>query len=106
MKTANDIAIKNGANELLFENGDFVVEPSDDQHVAHIVISSKGSWIVSPLTGIGIYNYLNAPLNSFVLRDLRLKIMRQLDFDGLKTLRLDIQSLDHIHIQAERKPFA
>jgi hypothetical protein len=102
---AQDIAVSSNSNELLIANGDFVVLPSDTQHAEHIMVSSKGNWINAPLVGVGLWNYLDAPMNSLVLRNLRHKITLQLDYDGLKIMRLDIASLDNIRITATRRPF-
>ena len=105
MQEAHDIAVSSNNNDLLITEGDFVVQASDTQHAEHIMVSSKGNWTGAPLVGVGIWNYLNAPLNSLVVRNLRHKIALQFDYDGLKITRLDIESLDKIRIKATRNPF-
>jgi hypothetical protein len=105
MQTAQDIAVNSNNNELLIQEGDFAVLASDAQHGEHIVVSSKGNWTGAPLVGVGIWAYLNAPLSSLVLRNLRQKITLQFEYDGLKITELQIPSLDNIKINATRRPF-
>lgn len=47
-------------NDLLIQGGDFVVGPSDNQHIEDIIQSFQGEYKESPFTGAGILTSLNA----------------------------------------------
>lgn len=46
--------------DLLIQNGDFVVGPSDPQHIKDIINSFPGWWKRTPTVGVGIFQYLNS----------------------------------------------
>lgn len=80
-----DILMK--ADDLDIENGDFVIGPSDLQHVYHIVLLPQGSWKQNPLTGVGRSRFLNGPLDGAIRRDVQL----QLQADGYRLKTLDFK---------------
>lgn len=45
--------------DLLIKDGDFVVGPSDNQHIQDILQSFQGEWKQFPLTGAGILQATN-----------------------------------------------
>lgn len=74
--------------DLAIGDGDFLIGPSDDQHVAHIVLSHPGFWRQHPLVGFGISSYLKkstADTRSFVAG---LKVA--LASDGYKARSIDL----------------
>lgn len=46
--------------DLLIANGDFVVGPSDNQHIRDILVSFQGEWKQFPLIGAGIITAINS----------------------------------------------
>lgn len=98
---AKDISIDTDG-DLLITAGDFVVDLSDEQHVQHILESHRGEWKQSPLIGIGISNYINAPMTQLVRRQLGKNIKGQLEYDGMKVNGVTISSLDNVLIDAFR----
>jgi hypothetical protein len=53
-----DILLNN--NDLVFENGDFVIGESDQQHIADTINAFPGWWKEDPADGVGIFQYLNS----------------------------------------------
>jgi hypothetical protein len=71
----------NDSNDLVVDAGDFYIEFSDFQHIAHIVEADAGQYKQWPLLGFGIRSYINGAFDGPVRRRLQL----QLDQDGHKT---------------------
>jgi len=44
--------------DLLFADGDFVIEESTEQHQQLLLLSNKGDWRENPATGVGALAYL------------------------------------------------
>ncbi|WP_271782228.1 oxidase [Aquimarina algiphila] len=67
-------------NDIKIENGDFVIEASDQQHVQDIFKAHKGEYKQWPLVGFGASRYLKKTTLSKAefLRDLKV----QLKYDG------------------------
>lgn len=82
-----DILVEDN-NDLLIENGDFVVGDSDIQHIDHIITAQPGEYKETPQLGFGVINYLksNATKTKFK-RDLRV----QLNFDGYENPNIDLE---------------
>jgi len=55
-----DFIIDSVTNDLQIINGDFVVGPSDNQHVSDIIMSPAGSFKQFPSLGVGVMNYLKS----------------------------------------------
>lgn len=73
--------------DLAIEEGDFVIAPSDMQHVKHIVESQKGEYKESPFMGFGVENYLKTNTNPLAFkRDLKI----QLEYDHYKNATIDL----------------
>lgn len=100
MATASDIILYN--DDLLFENGDFKIGDSDQQHIQDIVFENIGSYKEFPLLGVGIINYLNSSGLQLVLKRV---IKSQLESDGYSVDEIIIQKDDisSITIDATRK---
>jgi hypothetical protein len=57
--TEQDILLDSDG-DLLIENGDLVLGPSDDQCVADIIESETGNWKEHPQVGVGIGKYMRS----------------------------------------------
>lgn len=71
--------------DLLTENGDIAIVESDGLHIENILKAGKGNFIGSPLLGVNIQNYINAPTSS---RELKQDIIRELTRDNYKINKL------------------
>lgn len=89
--------------DLLFENGDFKVANSDQQHVILLVNTVPGSWKRYPLVGVGIIYYSASANQSRTLRSL---INKQLEADGFVNIDVNLVSNEidmyDYYINAER----
>ncbi len=88
MEKRKDILVDSN-NDLLIENGDFVIDSSDIQHVDHIITAQKGEYKETPQLGFGVINYLksNTTKTKFK-RNLRV----QLNFDGYQNPKIDLKN--------------
>ncbi|MBL7868888.1 MAG: hypothetical protein JNM71_12810 [Flavobacterium lindanitolerans] len=79
MSTNKDITLDDNF-DLLIENGDFVVSPSDQQHVNCIFLAHAGEYKQFPLIGFGASRFLKKTTASKqkFLRELTI----QLEMDG------------------------
>lgn len=86
MALVKDVLI-DSSYDLQVVNGDFVVKPSDQQHVQLIIITAMGEWKQFPLLGVGIEQFINAPAS---LQQLSKGIQLQLQSDNytVKTLKV------------------
>lgn len=73
-------------------NGDFATGESDEQHVLLICATNKGEWRESPLTGLDLVLYQNAPKTVQNLEQLNREASVQLDKDGYQLIAIDISS--------------
>jgi len=101
MAKAKDIILDDNY-DLLIQDGDFKIDFSDDQHQSLILLTSKGSWRQSPLTGVGLLNYINGPVGPREIDDLKQAIKIQLQLDGYENPEIQINSLEEIIIKADR----
>lgn len=71
---AKDIKI-NDENELIIENGDFVIDESDNQNVHLIIEAEKGEIRSSPELGFGIIKKLKKTGRSIdFLREMKIEL--------------------------------
>ena len=70
--------------DLRIVNGDFVLGPSDQQHIEHIVESEKGNWREHPVVGVGIMRFLNASQKIQNKGKLSRKVGLQLEYDNYR----------------------
>lgn len=66
MAVNQDISLKN--NDLLFINGDFAIQESDQQHIADTINAFAGWWKEHPADGVGVFGYLNSSGKEQALR--------------------------------------
>jgi hypothetical protein len=72
-----DIALDN--NELIFNNGDFVVAESDTQHVIDTLNAFSGWWKENPLDGVGVMGFTKSPAD---VQAINRKIRIEVESDG------------------------
>lgn len=73
--------------DLLIQNGDFVVGPSDPQHVEDIIESFIGEWKQYPLVGVGLMQYLKSENGQAAIN----VIKQQLQADGYSVPNINVQ---------------
>lgn len=78
MEMVKDI-ILDDLGDLLFDNGDFKIAESDQQHCVLIINTYAGNWKQAPLCGVGIMQYLASSGQSATLKR---SINVQLKADG------------------------
>lgn len=96
--TTKDIMLDDDG-DLLIENGDFVVDNSDQQHVLLIVNTYLGNWKQYPLVGVGIKRYL---ASSGQQNNLRRDISVQLEADGYAVDSVIVKNDFNYYIDATR----
>ena len=88
-----DILHENG--KLLFENGDFKIGESDQQHVGDIFIAQQGEYKDKPLAGFGAINYLKRNITP---QQFKRELKIQLEYDGYEDAEINtdngIENLD------------
>lgn len=95
--TAEDIQL-DADGDLLIENGDFVVRPSDGIHVKHLIESAKGNWRFKPLTGLDITRFTNAVGNK---TEIKQDLKEELENDGYIVQGINVQP-NAIDVKAKR----
>lgn len=93
-----DIGI-NSDGTFLTKNGDFMPVESDGQHIQDILLSNKGTFAFSPLTGVGITDYINSP-NTLKQRNALKKLVSvQLRYDGFTPKSINVNDISNPQIQ-------
>ena len=86
-------------DDLLIENGDFVVDASEEQEVGLILRTSQGDWRASPLTGFGVArrtrNEVNRP-------QFERELSSQLELDGFDDSQVTLATDGQLLINARR----
>lgn len=74
-------------DDLLLENGDFVIGESDQQHVLQVIEQQLGETKEFPLVGFGAINYIKTRITEAEFkRDLKV----QLNYDGYLNPTIDL----------------
>lgn len=81
MAVSQDIGLYD--NDLIIDNGDFIIAQSDVQHVSDTIAAFPGWWKQNPPDGVGILQYVKA-VN--VEQTLNRSIKLQLQSDGYKAV--------------------
>lgn len=76
--------------ETFFKDGDLNVGYSDEQHIDNVMMSAPGHFKQHPLIGVDILQYVHAPMSPAVVRQLNRKIKLQIEADGGKQTKIDI----------------
>lgn len=89
--------LRDEQGELLFENGDFAIGQSDQQHVGDIFLSLPGEYKEFPLAGFGAVRYIKRNITEAEFkRDLKL----QLQYDGYTDAAIDTsQGIPNLKIE-------
>lgn len=82
------------AGDLQIKNGDLVIGESTDQHQRLLLLATKGEFKQSPLTGVGLINFLNDENPG----NLKTEIRKQITSDGqlIKSLKVKDGKIDLI----------
>ena len=93
MATFQDFQLDDNG-DLNIVNGDFVVAPSDPQHIFDIIASFQGEWKEFPLVGVGIMQFLKSQNGGVAIN----AIKQQLQADGysLSSVKTNISEVDSI----------
>lgn len=97
-RPAFDITLQDN-EDFIFENGDFRVGESDEQHIRHLHKADIGQYRVSPDVGIGYYRRLNGPFYAARYENI---IRKQLEIDGYLVVRVTVDSDGSSNVNAER----
>lgn len=84
-----------GDNDLLIQNGDFVVGDSDVQHAQHLIEAEQGHYKQWPLIGVGARRLLSGPADG----DMRRTVQLQLVSDGHNSPKVGLDSNSKITIR-------
>ncbi|MBK6611837.1 MAG: hypothetical protein IPI59_15675 [Sphingobacteriales bacterium] len=98
---SHDILLTND-HDLQFEKGDLKVDLSDEQHIAHILVTDKGNWRQYPLLGVGLHRWLEADTSQEQILTLKNKIKQNLIYDNFDVKSIKIDTYDNIKIDAAR----
>jgi hypothetical protein len=79
-------------------SGDFITRESDTAHIDAIVNTSVGQWKQSPLLGVGIFTFLNAPGG---LQTAKRITQKQLESDGYDAEKITANSDGSLNIIAQ-----
>lgn len=80
--------ILNSDYEMIIENGDFKVGDATAQNQKLIMLAQKGEVKQTPLTGVGIADWLKGEKQS----GLKSEIRQQLKADGMNVKKIDINN--------------
>lgn len=72
-----DIALSN--NDLLIQDGDFIIAQSDEQHIADTINAFAGWWKENPSDGVGLLQYVKS---SGKEQEIARSVKLQLQSDG------------------------
>jgi hypothetical protein len=97
MANARDIKLTD--NDLEFQQGDFLITNSDQQHIEDIVEAFQGSYKEFPLLGVGIRQYINSAGAQDEVQSL---VQLQLESDGYTVNSVILGDQGNIYIDAER----
>lgn len=85
----NDILIDATGDLAVSAEGDLVVGFSDNQHIADVLESVPGNWKQTPLIGVGLLNYMNAPQTPATERALAKEIITHLEYDNVQEIEIE-----------------
>lgn len=92
----NDILTNNG--DPIIKDGDFVLDKSDLQDINYLLQLNEADLKYSPLTGVGINRYINAPLTRTVKTGLEKKVRLNMLADSFQNVNCEINSWEDIKI--------
>lgn len=96
---ANGILLDEDGDLAITDNG-LVIGETDQQNVEAILAAHPGEFRHDPLLGVGIEDWLQAPLSFIVRRKLEREIAIQLETDNATDVTVDFSSDGTIEISA------
>lgn len=85
--------------DLEFQNGDFTIGESRNQHTEHIIIAHKGEYKEMPEMGVGIEQMLCTETSTEFL----IETKKNLEYDGQKVKNISFTHEGKINIDAKYK---
>lgn len=84
-------------DDIEIKNGDFAIGESDNQHVKHILLASKGEYKFSPELGVGIDRMLatEEPMEFLI------EAKKNLEYDGMKVKNISFTENGTINVDAK-----
>lgn len=83
----SDILLDENTQELLFDNGDFKIGLSDQQHIDHLMRANPGQYYQFPKIGIGIDKFKLASVNR---QEIQQAIRLGLEADNYNVIDLSV----------------
>jgi hypothetical protein len=93
----NDILINEETFDLLFENGDFIVDEANYQHIQSILLSNKGWWKQTPFLGANLPAQMKGILDNKFTQKVRLN----LEADGFIVKHINLKN-GTIEVEAKK----
>lgn len=95
--------IRTDESGFVFENGDFAIFESDQNHIQDIIESLTGDWKEFPLCGVGLPNYLGSSGQQQIVQK---NIQLQLQADGYEVIEVlaeqNTNGTFNLEVNAER----
>ena len=76
--------------DILIQNGDLVIGPSDNQHIEDIITSFAGDFKQFPQLGFGIMQYLKSENGKAAINEIK----NQLTGDGYQLANVNVTNVD------------
>lgn len=92
-----DFLLDPATGDLLIRDGDLVLDAADEQHLEHVLLAQPGHWRQSPLTGVGIGDFLDEDSGAGSLRAV---IEQQVVQDGARINALRVGAAGQIDLDA------
>lgn len=86
MAIFQDIQLTNPQGDLKISHGDFIIAPSDEQHIFDIINDNPGEWQQFPNIGVGLNQYINGSNLSILAQNIKI----QLQSDGYSVGNIQI----------------
>jgi hypothetical protein len=90
--------LKFNENGFVFENGDFVLHESEDQHAVDMLRLNFGELRHNPIAGCNLSDFLGFDTN---FEDIKQKLTEQLRLDGFKLSLFELDQNNKILIECE-----
>jgi hypothetical protein len=84
----------NKTGDLDIQNGDIVIDYSDNQHQEHILLANKGDYKEFPELGVGINNMLNE--DDFL--PFLIEAKKNLQYDGMRINNIKFEENGNLNI--------
>jgi hypothetical protein len=92
--------LRDDNDDVLIENGDFVIGASDYVHIKDILIANPGIIKESPIVGLNAKSWLNKRIDGYELQKIRQNLTLALRQDGY--VNINIVDLPSMVIKADR----